>query len=142
MQPGTHYDTKHTACPCADKTSARLLFSIAAANGWPIENMDIKKGYVHERAKFKEPIYVREIKRSDNTYPHEQRLGVFMKNLWGGKSAVYYYITFLLELLVKEVYNPTQEDGCALREKERHFTNNSGSKRRLFPPDGKCHQIN
>lgn len=57
------------------------------------------------------------MKLSDKTYPQGQRLGVFIKNLWGSKSVGYYYITALLQLIRKEGYNPMQADGCVPRKR-------------------------
>lgn len=92
MIPGTHLDPQRTQLPTADKTTARLLFAIAAAHKWPVEHMDITNAYVHEPATHNKSIYVRELADSRGRFSNGKTMGRLLKNLWGGNSAGHDYV--------------------------------------------------
>lgn len=43
----------------AENTSTKILFSSAAAHGWPIEHMYTKHSCVHKPAGFDQPVHVK-----------------------------------------------------------------------------------
>lgn len=79
--PGTHYDHAHKPFPTAQKSTARLIFTISAGHGWAIEHLDIKNAYVHEPAMYSKEIYIRKIPRSNGNYAHGKSIGRLVKNL-------------------------------------------------------------
>lgn len=92
MRPGRHFDPDATQCPSAGKTTARLLFTIDATHGWPIEHMGIKNTNVHEPSRYAKPLYVRAIPGSDGTFTHGSTVGRLRRILRDGNSAGFYYI--------------------------------------------------
>lgn len=66
IHPGVHYDPTQTQFPTTYKASARLLFAIAAAHGWPIEHMDISNSYVQEPAMCRHTFYALELKQIES----------------------------------------------------------------------------
>lgn len=101
MAPGTNYYLSHINFPTVENSTARLLFAIAAEHGWPIEHFYNPKAYVCEPAMYGKEIYVRELARSDGNYAHGKSIRWLVKNLWGRKSAVHYYIEVLFNYLTE-----------------------------------------
>lgn len=50
MRPGAHFYPYRTHFPKADKATVRLVIVMAAAHGWPMEQMDIKNSHFHEKS--------------------------------------------------------------------------------------------
>lgn len=87
MIPDTHYNPNHINAPTAEKSSARLLFAVAAQMKCSIEQFDITNAYVHEKFAFIKKMYVREHARTNGSFKHGKNIGLLFKNLWGKKSA-------------------------------------------------------
>ena len=86
QQPGLDYND--TYAPVLDVTSLRLLILIAAANGWDIQQMDVKTAYLY--GDLEEEIYMRLpdgihdfIKLPKNTQPIVR----LRKSIYGLKQA-------------------------------------------------------
>lgn len=119
MRPGEHYDPDHVQCPTADKSTARLLFAIAAGHGWAIEHLDITNAYVHEPSSSPRPIFVRELPNWQGQYQYGNATGLLMRNLWGGRSAGHNYIHALFAHLRKHKFIPSDMDTCLFTKQDK-----------------------
>lgn len=75
------------------------MFAMESWHGWAIAHMDIVNAYVHENDSYEEPILVKEPDNERATYTYGETVGLLKRNVWGGKSAGYYYIESLIEHL-------------------------------------------
>lgn len=99
--PHTHYDQDETATFMADKTTIRLLFALAAANGLHMEHLDITWAYLHEKYEHDKPVYIWQPPRFDGSYKHPVAAGRLFGIIYGTPPAAHTYSTKLHEHLKK-----------------------------------------
>lgn len=114
MKEGVHLFTTRKQCPTTTKATARTLFDTEAAHEWKIEHMDKWNSYVHEKENPPQPIYVKELPRSNWEYKHGQAVGRLVRKLWGGKSAWHDYTESILQHLQDHNYKSRVVDPCLL----------------------------
>lgn len=112
MKAGWNCNPNQSQYSSADKTSAGLILVMAQSHWWNVADMGIKNAYVNETSQYRKPIYVKELPTSAEQYPHGQRVVLHRKHLCGGKSAGFYYIKRLLQLLTKHGYTQSDSDPC------------------------------
>ena len=84
MVSKVHFDPAHTAAHTADKATIRLLIALSAAHGLPLDQLDIKSAFVHEKYGFKKPVYLRQHLRFDGSMAHPgSKAGILIKNIYG-----------------------------------------------------------
>lgn len=92
MAPGVHYDAAATAAYAVDKSTVRPLYVIEAARGHPLLHLDIKSAFTTETYRHEFPVYVRQMRRADNSFTHPQcPIGRLRLNLYGTKPACHIY---------------------------------------------------
>lgn len=91
MVPSVHFNPTQTSAPMADKHTVRIVTSIAAERGWPLEHMDMASVYFHTKFKNDKDIFVREPPRANGEYAHGKTVGRLLKNIYGGKSGAYMF---------------------------------------------------
>lgn len=85
----------------ADKSTIRILISIAADRQWPVEHIDMKSAYLHTVFKFLQDVHVREPPRADGTYKYGKITGKLVRNIYGGKYGAFSFLEGVFSLLKK-----------------------------------------
>lgn len=107
-----HYDPLKTSAPMADKSSVRLVTSIASQRGWILKHMDMKSTYIHTIFKYLHRVYLREPDRVDGSYKNGRVIGRFVRNVYVGLSGAYYFIEEVFTLSSKYGFKEAQGDPC------------------------------
>lgn len=94
----------------ADKSTIRLLISIAADRQWPVEHMDMKSAYIHTLFQYIKSVHVREPSRSKGHYKHGKTTGRLMRNIYGDKSCAFYFLEEVIGLLLANGFKPSDGD--------------------------------
>lgn len=94
----------------ADKSTVRLLFSLAAATNMHMEYMDTTGAYLPERYKHPRPVYIWQRQRFDGTYKHAARAGKLIGNIYGPPPVAHTYTTKLHEHLRSHDYHQTRSN--------------------------------
>lgn len=110
MKPKVHYHESETASYMADKTTIRSILAFAAATNYPLSHFDITSAYRHEPASTSTTVYVKQHPQFDGSYKHKEKFGVLKRNLYGGKSAAYFYCQGLQSFLKNQSYNQSPHD--------------------------------
>lgn len=114
MVPNVHYDPRKCSASMADKSTMRLLISIAADRKWPIEHMDMKSAYIHTLFRYLQSVYLREPPRSNGKYKHGKTTGRLVRNIYGGKSGAFYFLEEVMNLLLENGFKISDGDQCLL----------------------------
>lgn len=93
MHPDIHYDPDETSTYIADKSTVRLLFSLATAGSIHMEQMDLTGAYLHERYEHPRLVYIWQLQRFGRTYKHAARAGQLIGNIYGKHLATHTYTT-------------------------------------------------
>ena len=103
MLPHKHYDPSKTTTYMVDRTTVGTLFAIAETHCMPIEHIDIKSAYLHEKFAHNgsETVYVKQPPRFNGTYKHQCQGGKPNMKIYGAPSAGHTYLTAVLSLLRK-----------------------------------------
>lgn len=89
MKPGLHFDPKHTATYTADRTTQRMLIAFHALMTLPLEHLDIKSAYLHERYASHKPVHFKQMPTFDGTFRHQGKYGKLIGNLYGSPPVGY-----------------------------------------------------
>lgn len=114
MSQGTHYNLTKIQCLAEDKSTVRMLFAVAAAQGWPMEHIDIVNAYAHDPPMHSYPIYVRQLPDSIGNYIHANCNEKLAKSSWGGISTGPDYIQELFAHMIKREYIQSDVDPSLL----------------------------
>lgn len=115
MLEHVHFDPKCTSAPMVDRIAARMVISHNVENGWVLEHLDVKSAFLHEKYRYRKPVWVREMARADGSYKHGRTIGLLKLNLYGNPSGTYYYVDGLLEYLRQVHAQMNQAEVCLIR---------------------------
>lgn len=73
MKAHIHFDPAQTSAPMVDRVAVRLILAQSVDHGWTLEHFDIESDFLHERYKYHQPVYIREMARADGTYNREEQ---------------------------------------------------------------------
>lgn len=112
MIPYVHFNPAKTTTYVADKTTARLLFALAASFNMHIKHIDINAAYLHEKFDHpgSKPVVVRQLPRFDGAYKHAHRVGKLYKNIYGTPGAGHMYLNAIVKLLRKHTFTQSEAD--------------------------------
>lgn len=112
-QPHIHYNPEHTAAYAVDKTTLRVLYTIAASQQIPIAHLDIKSAFTAEACQHHKPVYIHQLPRADRTITHPNRpIGKLHLKLYGTKTTCLIYYTGLHTHLIAYKFHAAASDPC------------------------------
>lgn len=114
MVSAIHFDPTQTSAPMEYKLSIRVVTSIAADKGWPLEHLDMASAYIHTDFKYDKEVYIKEPPRVDGTYLHGRTVGRLKKNIYGGKSGSYFFLKQDFQFLMAHGFIQAEGDECLL----------------------------
>eukprot|EP00178_Gracilaria_changii_P019099 TRINITY_DN55565_c0_g1_i1.p2 TRINITY_DN55565_c0_g1~~TRINITY_DN55565_c0_g1_i1.p2 ORF type:complete len:242 (-),score=20.73 TRINITY_DN55565_c0_g1_i1:923-1648(-) len=110
MIPTEHLNPEQTASYNVDKTTTRVVLSLAAQHRLHLEHFDIKGAYLHEQFENHKPVYIRQPPRFDGSFKHKEPFGELIGNLYGTPSAAFLYSRGLYDHLTSHGYTPLKSD--------------------------------
>lgn len=119
MEPYKHYDPEKIATYALDKTTARAMFSIAAAQNLLLHHIDIESAFLHERLHPGYPIYVKIPPNFDGSQQYPFPYARLQSNLYGARQAGYTYFHGMKTFLQAHGYTPLASDNCVFI---KHYT--------------------
>lgn len=107
-----HYDPDKVSTHMADKSTARLVISLATAKKLSIKHIDIKCAFPHEDADPNYPIFVKKLPRFDGTLKQDSQYGKLKLNLYGSVAAAFIYFEGVTSHLIQHGYSRSEHDPC------------------------------
>lgn len=113
MWPTINYDPDSTAAYVVDKSTARVIYAIAAAQPLPLLHLYITSAFTTEEYRHDHPVYVKQMPRFNYTLTHQDSpIARLRLNLYGTKPDCHLYHTGLDNHLKCHGFGASEADLC------------------------------